>query len=630
MATDVGHPASERLYSTSPLSTSPHRMSPKTTDSVSSPKKVPSTKKTELAFSIAKIMEDTPKRPSQKSPEIAPYVRQDSPQSAMTNGTYGSSESFHRGASISPTSSQCSPSHPQQQPVFPIPTHATKFSAMEQLMATEQQQRRNSKALAEASRYMPYLHPAFYMNVAGRINEYQSQLLKQYTPYLQAAVGLQRSPRETLSEQLQLAQLYASRKLDTSPGSGLPGDVSSGRTPAYSSRLSSSSHHAEKPYISPTQKIDIKPMYGESHTPTSPPYKRNSWSSADNSLDLSMKGSSLDISSNQVKSESLHSPEQSEDETVDVSGDSDMSPLRHVLPIVSPTSNVSDAEKFQSPLKKSPTTSLINNANKNAKTFTCQECGKVFNAHYNLTRHMPVHTGARPFICKICGKGFRQASTLCRHKIIHTSDKPHKCKKCGKAFNRSSTLNTHMRIHQGYKPYVCEFCGKGFHQKGNYKNHKLTHSTEKQYKCAICNKAFHQVYNLTFHMHTHNEKKPFTCHLCGKGFCRNFDLKKHMRKLHDGALPPTNKITINESSPTDPSAGLPTSSPSFVDVLSASGSSMPYSTNGLLQAAAHNNGFVHRPALLNPMAHMAHQHHSLVAPFLVSQSQYMNKIPSMM
>ncbi|XP_058453056.1 fez family zinc finger protein erm [Malaya genurostris] len=170
------------------------------------------------------------------------------------------------------------------------------------------------------------------------------------------------------------------------------------------------------------------------------------------------------------------------------------------------------------------------------KTFACPECGKVFNAHYNLTRHMPVHTGARPFICKICGKGFRQASTLCRHKIIHTSEKPHKCQTCGKAFNRSSTLNTHTRIHAGYKPYICEYCGKGFHQKGNYKNHKLTHSGDKAYKCTICNKAFHQVYNLTFHMHTHNDKKPFTCKICAKGFCRNFDLKKHMRKLHDVSL----------------------------------------------------------------------------------------------
>ncbi|XP_023293782.2 fez family zinc finger protein erm isoform X1 [Lucilia cuprina] len=175
-----------------------------------------------------------------------------------------------------------------------------------------------------------------------------------------------------------------------------------------------------------------------------------------------------------------------------------------------------------------------NSANGNKqKTFSCLECGKVFNAHYNLTRHMPVHTGARPFVCKVCGKGFRQASTLCRHKIIHTSEKPHKCQTCGKAFNRSSTLNTHTRIHAGYKPFVCEFCGKGFHQKGNYKNHKLTHSGEKAYKCNICNKAFHQVYNLTFHMHTHNDKKPYTCRVCHKGFCRNFDLKKHMRKLHD-------------------------------------------------------------------------------------------------
>lgn len=170
---------------------------------------------------------------------------------------------------------------------------------------------------------------------------------------------------------------------------------------------------------------------------------------------------------------------------------------------------------------------------KQQKSFECGECGKVFNAHYNLTRHMPVHTGARPFVCKVCGKGFRQASTLCRHKIIHTAEKPHKCHTCGKAFNRSSTLNTHTRIHAGYKPFICEYCGKGFHQKGNYKNHKLTHSGEKAYKCTVCSKAFHQVYNLTFHMHTHNDKKPFTCRVCGKGFCRNFDLKKHVRKLHE-------------------------------------------------------------------------------------------------
>uniref|UniRef100_A0A0K2TFQ9 Fez family zinc finger protein 2like [Bombyx mori] n=1 Tax=Lepeophtheirus salmonis TaxID=72036 RepID=A0A0K2TFQ9_LEPSM len=149
-----------------------------------------------------------------------------------------------------------------------------------------------------------------------------------------------------------------------------------------------------------------------------------------------------------------------------------------------------NVEKDESTTKSSQESKTLNPSN---KSYPCPECGKVFNAHYNLTRHMPVHTGARPFVCKVCGKGFRQASTLCRHKIIHTSEKPHKCKTCGKAFNRSSTLNTHMRIHLNYRPWICDFCGKGFHQKGNYKNHRLTHSGEKAYKCKICNKAFHQV-----------------------------------------------------------------------------------------------------------------------------------------
>lgn len=53
----------------------------------------------------------------------------------------------------------------------------------------------------------------------------------------------------------------------------------------------------------------------------------------------------------------------------------------------------------------SSTSGLDNSSNNKAKLFKCSECHKVFNAHYNLTRHMPVHTGARPFVCKVCGKG---------------------------------------------------------------------------------------------------------------------------------------------------------------------------------------------------------------------------------
>lgn len=132
------------------------------------------------------------------------------------------------------------------------------------------------------------------------------------------------------------------------------------------------------------------------------------------------------------------------------------------------TSSTGSSSRSDKPAKKSNNDQFLK-----PKTYTCQDCGKTFNAHYNLTRHMPVHTGARPFVCKVCGKGFRQASTLCRHKIIHTEEKPHTCGTCGKAFNRSSTLNTHTRIHAGVKPFTCEYCGKGFHQKGEIFSFRL-------------------------------------------------------------------------------------------------------------------------------------------------------------
>jgi len=84
------------------------------------------------------------------------------------------------------------------------------------------------------------------------------------------------------------------------------------------------------------------------------------------------------------------------------------------------TSNVTAAfQSRQDAAKKQPdaglqwttTTTDLKNSLKNvvnqdlerpAKQIACPVCGKMFNAHYNLTRHMPVHTGARPFICKVC------------------------------------------------------------------------------------------------------------------------------------------------------------------------------------------------------------------------------------
>ena len=498
------------MSSISPNMCSPQSQSPRTSE----------VNKGHLSFSIDSIMASKQNNnttdklsPGNKSPKRKPLVAK---YQRDTEGTDAKSEGR------------------PGFPLIPIPTHAVaQFPGLAGLPAGVHEKEMLLQGSAAVSKAMPFLHPAFLMS---RMGDYHSQLLKQY-PYMQhgspVGLGMPGSLRDHYHQlagsDSRLGQIYGSAA--STGAAKLQSLMNGGGTPPGMAVRGVPNHgvYHHTPHSVQHARPQPVPQHGVHISPPRATHK-----DTETTLDLSVKHRSPLTNgqdNHQVKG------------VVDMSSkaassDDDTPPSS---PVTSPEGSFC-SESSSTPGSTEKKLAAVGGPAKPQKTFTCPECGKIFNAHYNLTRHMPVHTGARPFVCKICGKGFRQASTLCRHKIIHTADKPHKCTVCGKAFNRSSTLNTHMRIHQGYKPYTCECCGKGFHQKGNYKNHKLTHSSEKQFKCSICNKAFHQVYNLTFHMHTHNDKKPFTCTLCGKGFCRNFDLKKHMRKLHNGAQPPSKEL----------------------------------------------------------------------------------------
>lgn len=116
------------------------------------------------------------------------------------------------------------------------------------------------------------------------------------------------------------------------------------------------------------------------------------------------------------------------------------------------------------------------------RIFYCQYCGKPFENHGQMKRHMVVHQKdrPRPYRCDLCGKCYSYAQVLEVHRRTHTGERPYHCKFCGRRFNQKGHLKEHERIHTGEKPFACPICGKRFIQSSQVRKHvNYHHPTEK-------------------------------------------------------------------------------------------------------------------------------------------------------
>ncbi|XP_030080678.1 serendipity locus protein delta [Drosophila hydei] len=166
----------------------------------------------------------------------------------------------------------------------------------------------------------------------------------------------------------------------------------------------------------------------------------------------------------------------------------------------------------------------------------CSTCGKIFNARYQLQKHISEeHNKTQAHVCPICGIIRRDEEYLELHMNVHEGKTEKQCRYCPKSFSRPVNTLRHMRMHWDKKKYQCEKCGLRFSQDNLLYNHRLRHEAEENpIICSICNVSFKSRKTFNHHTLIHKENRPrHYCTVCPKSFTERYTLKMHM-KTHEG------------------------------------------------------------------------------------------------
>ena len=174
--------------------------------------------------------------------------------------------------------------------------------------------------------------------------------------------------------------------------------------------------------------------------------------------------------------------------------------------------------------------------------FSCDECGKAFDAKSKLGLHVSsVHRAEKEHQCLECKKSFARKGNLDLHVAsVHLRSRGHACTECDKTFSQRWKLLRHIAsVHELDRPHACDDCGKTFALKPYLRSHiSMVHDREKSHQCAECEKSFTQRSDLVRHMTAvHIEAKDHVCGECEKAFSLRSHLNVHVASVHRGHKP---------------------------------------------------------------------------------------------
>nr|XP_002049311.3 oocyte zinc finger protein XlCOF22 [Drosophila virilis] len=137
----------------------------------------------------------------------------------------------------------------------------------------------------------------------------------------------------------------------------------------------------------------------------------------------------------------------------------------------------------------------------NIHVMNCDECKRKFYNEEQLRRHKyRAHGGRIPYVCDVCHMGFSHASKLRMHRARH-HEKPKRwqCTLCSYCAPNKWDLSVHLPTHSGERNYTCELCGVSTKSSSSLAVHRRTHSVLK-INCPYCPKKYRENYLVNCHI----------------------------------------------------------------------------------------------------------------------------------
>lgn len=123
--------------------------------------------------------------------------------------------------------------------------------------------------------------------------------------------------------------------------------------------------------------------------------------------------------------------------------------------------------------------------------FYCYVCKRKFPSRENFQSHMHMHNEHTEHLCATCGIIFKSFIKLRGHMRIH-EERTYTCEECGKVFKRSDLLTVHRRCHTKELSFVCKICSKAYKMKRYLDRHMAVHNDVK-INCRFCDASFNFV-----------------------------------------------------------------------------------------------------------------------------------------